>query len=183
MSKLPEQSNVAFRMMSFKFRLRDWANPPMKILMDAGVKSGMTVLDFGCGPGGFTLAAAKLTGPEGRVLAFDIHPLAVKFVEKGAARRGLGNLQTFLNSSVKEVAEASVDMVLLYDILHHLKPPEATLAELQRVLKPTGVLSVSDHHWTEALLMQTVTAGNLFRPAGRSRWTFQFERTKEGQTS
>ncbi|HOF40032.1 MAG TPA: class I SAM-dependent methyltransferase [Candidatus Hydrogenedentes bacterium] len=169
--------------MSLKFRMRDWANPPRKILMNAGVKSGITVLDFGCGPGGFTLAAAKLAGPEGRVLAFDIHPLAVKFVEKGAARRGLGNVQTFLKSSVADVPEESVDMVLLYDILHHLKPPEATLAELRRVLKPAGVLSVSDHHWTEAQLMQTVTAGSLFRPAGRSRWTFQFERTKEGQTS
>jgi len=51
MSKPHTQSNAAFRMMSLKFRMRDWANPPRKILMNAGVKSGITVLDFGCGPG------------------------------------------------------------------------------------------------------------------------------------
>lgn len=57
------QSNFSFRLMSAEFRIRDWLHPPIKILQEAGVHRGMTVLDFGCGPGGFSLAAAQLVGP------------------------------------------------------------------------------------------------------------------------
>jgi len=67
----PMQSDFSFRVMSLKFRLRDFFRPPERILREAGIRNGMTVLDFGCGPGGFSLAAAKLVGPGGRVYAAD----------------------------------------------------------------------------------------------------------------
>ena len=70
------QSDFSFRVMSLEFRLRDFFRPPERILREAGIRNGMTVLDFGCGPGGFSLAAAKLVGPDGRVYAVDNHPLA-----------------------------------------------------------------------------------------------------------
>jgi hypothetical protein len=49
------QSNLAFRLMSLEFHLRDWFRPPIKILQAEGVQSGMTVLDFGCGQGSFPI--------------------------------------------------------------------------------------------------------------------------------
>jgi 23S rRNA U2552 (ribose-2'-O)-methylase RlmE/FtsJ len=69
------QSDFSFRAMSLEFRLRDFFRPPERILREAGIRDGLTVLDFGCGPGGFSQAAAKLVGPEGRVYAVDNHPL------------------------------------------------------------------------------------------------------------
>jgi len=53
------QSNLGFRLMSLMFCVRDWLRPPTRILQKAGVRPGMAVLDFGCGPGGFSLAAAS----------------------------------------------------------------------------------------------------------------------------
>ena len=47
--------------------LRDLFRTPRWVLIEAGVRAGMTVLDFGCGPGGFSLAAAKLVGPFDRL--------------------------------------------------------------------------------------------------------------------
>ena len=44
------QSNLSFRLMSLEFRLRDRLRPPVRILGAAGVQTGMTVVDFGCGP-------------------------------------------------------------------------------------------------------------------------------------
>ena len=44
---------------------------------------------------------------------------------------------------------ASIDVVLLYDILHELENRTEVLKELHRVLKPEGILSVSDHHLEE----------------------------------
>jgi len=44
---------------------RRWLQNPQKILLPH-VKEGMAALDFGCGPGFFTLAMAELVGPTGR---------------------------------------------------------------------------------------------------------------------
>ena len=76
-------SNFAFRIIS---RMHD--NPflplfrnPDKLLKAAGLKSGQKVLEVGCGPGFFTIPAAKIVGEEGFVYAVDVHPLAIRRVK------------------------------------------------------------------------------------------------------
>jgi len=96
-------SHLAFHLMSMEFRLRDSLRPPIKILKEAGMHSGMTVLDFGCGPGGFSVAAARLVGRKGRVYALDIHPLAIRWIQCRAAREHLDNIQTIFGTSMTEV--------------------------------------------------------------------------------
>ena len=172
------QSNLSFRLMALKFRIRDWVRPPVRILQEAGVQPGMSILDFGCGPGGFTLAAGRLVGPEGLVYAVDIHPLALKLVELAADKQGHKNIQTVLESSLKDVDEASMDMVLLYDVLHCLPYPRWTLMNMNRLLKPDGVLSVSDHHMKEEKLLSIVTGCDFTRLPGNSRWTWQFQKSE-----
>jgi ubiquinone/menaquinone biosynthesis C-methylase UbiE len=172
------QSDFSFRMMSLEFRLRDFFRPPERILREAGIRNGLTVLDFGCGPGGFSLAAAKLVGPEGRVFAVDRHPLALKSVSEAASRRGLRNIRTILGGGPADLAGGSVDVVLLYDVLHGLPEPGPILAEFYRVLKPRGVLSVSDHHMKKEPLLSTLAGDGLFLLAGRNRRTFQFNKNE-----
>ena len=46
---------------------------PYDILRNIGIKEGMSVLDIGAGPGFFTIPAAKIVGPNGRVFALDIY--------------------------------------------------------------------------------------------------------------
>jgi hypothetical protein len=45
----PMQRDFSFRVMSLEFRLRDFFRPPERILREAGIRNGMTVLDFGGG--------------------------------------------------------------------------------------------------------------------------------------
>lgn len=85
-------SNIAFRFMSLGFRLRDWFTNPSKVLARIGIKERQTVLDFGCGPGSYTIPAARIVGEKGRVYALDIHPLAIKTVEKKARKQRLTNI-------------------------------------------------------------------------------------------
>jgi 2-polyprenyl-3-methyl-5-hydroxy-6-metoxy-1,4-benzoquinol methylase len=183
MKKHRLQSNFTFRLMSTKFRIRDWLRPPITILQEAGVRSGMTVLDFGCGPGGFSLAAARLVWPEGRVYVVDIHPLAVKSVQRAADKQGCNNIQTVFGGSLADVPEGNVDIALLYDVLHHLPEPDLTLLELRGVLRSKGVLSVSDHHLKEAPLRSIVNGSVHFRLIRSNRWTFQFEKTETSQVT
>ena len=68
----------------------------------------------------------------------------------------------------------SVDIVLLYDILHDLKEHEGVLAELYRVLKPGGILSVSDHHLKKDEIISRVTENGLFRLSAKKENSINF---------
>ncbi len=177
-----QQSRLSFRIMSMEFLLRDRLRPPVKILQDAGLRPGLAVLDFGCGPGGFSLAAAQIVGPAGRVYALDIHPLAIRSVKRAAARRGVQNMFA-VDGSADRFAEDTFDVILFYDVLHDLPDGAAVLTEISRILKPNGFLSVRDHHLKEPALHEAVTSGGLFKSAGYTRWSFRFAPSKGNTVS
>lgn len=179
MKKRGLQSNLSFCLMSWEFRLRDWLHPPSEALREAGVDVGMTILDFGCGPGGFTLAAARLIGPEGLFYAVDIHPLAIKSVQRAAYKQRFNNIRTVFGESTTDIPPGSVDIVLLYDVLHGVLDPDIALVELHRTLKPEGSLSVSDHHLQGNSLQSTVTGHGLFRLVRSMRRQFLFRKTEK----
>ena len=176
-------SALAFHMMRLLFGLRDRLRKPTDILRKAGVRSGMTVLDFGCGPGGFTIAAARLVGRGGRVYALDVNPLAIRTVERTAERAGLYNIRTILGSSTVGVLEDSVDLALLYDVLHSLPHPDVVLRDLHRILKRDGLLSVGDHHLPKALVFSTVTSGGLFVLTESDRRRLLFEKARKDKVT
>ena len=162
-------------------RLRDRIRPPEEILDEAGVQPDMAVLDFGCGPGGFALAAARLVGPHGSVYALDVQTPALKRVRRIARRRGLANIKVVHGDECHEMDAESIDMILLYDVLHTDPAPESTteiLRSAHSVLKADGVLSVSDHHLGSRELTALLTDGGLFRFAGRTRRTLRFEKAR-----
>ena len=174
--KLHIHKNLDFHLMSFKFRLRDMLCPPIRILQESGVRLGMTVLDFGCGPGSFSLAAARLVGPQGRVYALDINPLALRIVYRAATRKDLRNVHPIHGRNIDDLMNESIDFVIVYDVLHDIPEPVSVLAEIHRVLKTNGVLSICDRHLQGASLMSTVPASGFFQLAGCKRWTCQFWR-------
>ena len=166
-------------MMSLEFRVRDLVRPPRRVLEEAGVRRGMAVLDFGCGPGGFSVAAARMVGPEGRVYAVDIHPLALRSVERAAAAKGLGNLRAIPGDRLADVPAASIDIALLYDVVHDVSQVPTVLAWIHRALKPKGVLSVRDHLLDGDAVTSCLTAKGLFRFVDRSGRTSRFERVEK----
>ena len=65
---------------------------PWSALDGFGIKRGQTVVDYGCGPGSYLRRASELVGPEGRVLAVDIHELAIKAVMRRIDKEQLSNV-------------------------------------------------------------------------------------------
>ena len=168
-------SNSHFKFMSFSYRFRDFFLPPKNILKEVGIEPGFHVLDYGCGPGSYTIAAAELVGKSGKIYALDIHPLAIQRVQSIASKKQLTNVETICSDCKTGLPDNSVDVVLLYDILHTLSDPNGVLEELHRVLRPNGILSFSSGgHMKENEIMSKVTNRGLFRLSGKGKRTYSF---------
>ena len=84
--------NVAFRIMSLMFIIRDRFLSPWSLLDEFGIERGQTVVDYGCGPGSYLRRACELVGSEGKVFAVDIHELAIKAVKRRIKKEHLSNV-------------------------------------------------------------------------------------------
>ncbi len=179
MDKDKPQSKLYFKGMSLIFRIRDLISPRRDVLAEVGIKPGFYVLDYGCGPGGYISALAKLVGTSGRIYALDIHPLAIRAVQKIALRERMENLETIRSDRETGLPDISLDVVLLYDVFHGLSNPNGVLEEIHRVLKPDGILSFSDHHIGEDEIISRVTETGLFRLSRKGNKTYSFLKEKQ----
>ncbi len=168
------ESNFGFKFMSFGYVFRDLFSPRMNILKEVGIKAGFHILDYGCGPGSYILAAAELVGKSGIIYALDIHPIAIQMVQDIVAKRRLTNVETICSDCKTGLSDSSLDAVLLYDIFHKLSDPNGVLKEIQRVLKPNGILSFSDHHMKENEIVSKITKSELFSLSKKGKKTFSF---------
>jgi ubiquinone/menaquinone biosynthesis C-methylase UbiE len=168
------ESNLGFRLMALGYKFRDLRLPRMNILKEVGIKPGFRVLDYGCGPGGYIIPLAELVGESGKIHALDIHPLAIQKVKDIASKKQLANVETILSDCQTGLPDNSLDVVLLYDIFHHLSDPDEVLKELHRILKPDGILSFSDHHMKENEIVAGVTNSGLFRLSRKGQRTYTF---------
>jgi ubiquinone/menaquinone biosynthesis C-methylase UbiE len=168
------ESNLGFRLMALGYKFRDLRLPRLNILEEVGIKPGFHVLDYGCGPGSYIIPLAQLVGESGKVYALDIHPLAIKKVQDIASKKQLANVETVLSDCQTGLPDNSLDVVLLYDIFHHLSDAYMILKELHRVLKPDGILSFSDHHMKENEIVSGVTNSQLFRLLRKGQRTYTF---------
>jgi len=103
------------------------------------------VVEFGCGYGTFTLAAARVA--EGTVYALDIEPEMVAVVQEKCNSAKIRNVQASVRDFVGQgtgLADNSADAALLFNILHH-EQPVALMTEACRILRPGGVLAAI--HW------------------------------------
>ena len=120
---------------------------PYQVLMESGVREGDTVFDFGCGSGTYAIPAAKIVSDDGYVHALDKNRSALCEISRKAEIEKLKNLRIVHSSDLRtDLDEGSVDIVLLFDVLHEVDNKDALLGEVRRVLKPGGVASVYPMH-------------------------------------
>jgi len=146
----------------------------MNILKEVGIKPENHVLDYGCGPGSYIIPLAELVGKEGTIYALDIHPLAIQMVQNIASKKKLRNVRTICYGCKNKLPDNSIDVVLLYDVLHDLSNKYQVLEELHRVLKQNGILSVSDHHMKKNEIVSKVTNRRLFKLSRKGKRTYSF---------
>jgi ubiquinone/menaquinone biosynthesis C-methylase UbiE len=137
-------NRVHFSMMSFVHEtLYSLFRDPYKALNAAGLKAGQKVLEVGCGPGFFTIPAARIVGEKGNAYALDINPLAVKRVQQKVEQAGVTNVQTIRADAARTgLPDQSFDLIFLFGLAHPIGNTEDILTELHRLLKPAGILSI-----------------------------------------
>jgi len=125
----------------------------LEMLQQIGIRSGQTVLDFGCGCGTYTIPAAKIVSEQGRVYALDKDKEALDELMQKAGSVGLKNIKRMETSGKLEIdlVDESVDVVLLFDVFHSYYFPQADdrrrlLSEIHRIMKPTAFVSVWPKH-------------------------------------
>lgn len=119
--------------------------PAETILQKFGVSKGNIIADIGCGIGYFTLPASMLVGPEGKVFAMDISNEMLKQTQEKANLAETGNIETMLISENNFLLrEKSVDVALVFFVLHEAQSPEHFIAEIHRIIKPGGKLAILD---------------------------------------
>jgi ubiquinone/menaquinone biosynthesis C-methylase UbiE len=121
-----------------------------EFLKRIGINKGDNVLDFGCRVGHYTIPAAEVIGDEGVVYAIDTEERSLLELEQKMKALNFTNIRiikTFGQLSLS-LEEESIDVVLLYDVLHYLKEAEREklYQETFRVLKKNGLLSVYPKH-------------------------------------
>lgn len=166
--------NTHFKFMEKHFKKRDKKYPPINKIEKTKIKKGSIVLDYGCGPGSYSITAAEVVGNTGKVYAADIHPLAIEEVKKRAKEKNLKNVETILTDCDTSLEDNIIDVVLLLDIYHDLSDPESLLKELHRVLTKEGWLSVDDHHFKDDEIVGKISSIGLFKFVERIDEVFNF---------
>jgi 2-polyprenyl-3-methyl-5-hydroxy-6-metoxy-1,4-benzoquinol methylase len=125
---------------TFLIPIRKYQHDPYKIL-GPHIKQGMTVMDYGCAMGYFSIPLAKMTGTKGTVYCVDIQEKMLVKLKKRAIRLGVSpiikTLQVGKNYNPSELKD-KLDFVLLFMVAHEV-PDQATLfKDLFAMLKPGG---------------------------------------------
>lgn len=120
--------------------IRRWLQPPSELVEKLEIKSADVVVDFGCGPGFYTVELAKRAK---RVVAIDISSEMLKKVQLKAQKAIVENID-FVQSNGKSIQleDNSVDLILLVTVYHEVGESEKVLAEFHRILRPKGKLVI-----------------------------------------
>ncbi len=126
-----------------------WQNPEV-VLNTIGLKPGFIFVDSGCGDGFFTLPAARLIGPTGKVYGIDTSSQAIDIMRKKAEKEGLINIELIVGKAEEIVpCLGCADVVFLGNVLHDFQNPTQVLSNARKIVKPAGKLV--DLDWKKTL--------------------------------
>jgi arsenite methyltransferase len=134
-----EDSELQKNQLAFLEQVRD------KILQNAKIVEGNTVLDVGTGDGLIAFGALDRLGKQGKIIFSDISQDLLDRCRSLAQELGIIDRCQFLNASADNLVgcdNASVDVVTLRSVLIYIEAKQAAFSEFYRVLKPGGRLSI-----------------------------------------
>jgi ubiquinone/menaquinone biosynthesis C-methylase UbiE len=103
-----------------------------------------TVVDYGAGTGIYTIAVAEAV-PEGRVVAVEALPRLAELLREKITPELAERLELVeTDANAVPLADGAADRVVMVDVLHHLYDQPEALAQVVRLLRPSGLFVVLD---------------------------------------
>lgn len=123
---------------------RKLTQPPKEVIDRMNIEPGMTCLELGPGKGSYLIEMAKRSHP-GTVHAVDISKRVIERLNKRIKKKGIENIKTHNYDALKlEFPDQSIDRILSITCLPEFPDPVSALREWKRVLKPDGIISLSE---------------------------------------
>lgn len=148
---------------TFDNPLRKLFHDPLEIL-GKFVGPGQIAVDIGCGLGYFSIALARIVGPDGKVIGLDVQSQMIQRARRRADRQGLANRIDFRICMPDRLdVTGPVDFVLAFWVIHEVIDPQGLLLEIRSFLKPGGQLLIAEPkgHVTAARFAETVKLTRL----------------------
>lgn len=124
----------------------DWLERPQRereenvsqAIANMGIQPDEHIADIGAGSGYYTFRMAQQV-PAGKVYAVDLQPEMLSIMRKKISQEGIKNVALVQGSETSpQLAENSVDLVIMVDVYHELSHPREVMQEIVRALKPDG---------------------------------------------
>ncbi len=111
----------------------------------AQIKKGDTVIDLGSGAGNDCFVARHETGNEGKVIGIDFTPIMIEKARVNAEKLGYNNVE-FREGDIDAmpVSNDIANVIVSNCVLNLVPDKKKVIAEIFRVLKPSGHFSISD---------------------------------------
>lgn len=109
-----------------------------------GLQSSASVLDVGCGAGEVCVELARRVGPTGRVVGVDVSHAMVEAARKSAAAAGVPLEFQVASAERLPFADQSFDVTRAERVFQHLANPVSALAEMTRVTRVGGQVTIFD---------------------------------------
>ena len=117
---------------------REAEEAPSRALEALALKPTETIADIGAGSGYYTFRLARLV-PQGKVVAVDIQPEMIHYLERREKELGMSNVEAHLGTiDDTRLAPASIDAAIMVDAYHEFSHPREMMRSLVRALRPGG---------------------------------------------
>ena len=140
-------SIIEARVLASDFRRK--LQPQEKIVEWSGIKPGMTVLELGCGSGVYTIVLGRAVGNQGKLYVVDMQQAMIERLRIRLEKPEYSeftNIETGLaNAYELPFANESIDLVVMVAVLPEIPDKDRALKEIRRILKPDGILAISEN--------------------------------------
>lgn len=127
---------------------RDEYQQPARVIEALGIEPGMAIADLGSGSGYFTRRFAEALNGTGAVYAIDVEQEMLDYVRDSLEGRPGASVVTFVLAKPDDpgLPPASVDLVFVCNVAHHIEDRPAYFARLSAALKPGGRIAIIDFY-------------------------------------